>query len=78
MNSKSFNPMLKNKVAIVTGSGHLGNEIIKALNNCGVKVMSLDVKKSSKIGEFSFEYCDISKKKELEKSINLCIKKFKN
>ena len=80
MNSKSFNPMLKNKVAIVTGgSGHLGNEIIKALNNCGVKVMSLDVKKSRlKLGKnFHFEYCDISKKKELEKSINLCIKKFK-
>ena len=67
MNSKSFNPMLKNKVAIVTGgSGHLGNEIIKALNNCGVKVMSLDVKKSRlKLGKnFHFEYCDISKKKK--------------
>lgn len=80
MNSKSFNPMLRNKVAIVTGgSGHLGNEIIKALNNCGVKVMSLDLKKSQlKLGEnFHFEYCDISKKKELEKSIDVCIKKFK-
>ena len=51
MNSKIFNSMLKNKVAIVTGgSGHLGNEIIKGLNTCGVKVLSLDVKKSSKIG----------------------------
>ena len=65
MNSNFFNPMLQNKVAIVTGgSGHLGNEIIKALNNCGVKVMSLDVIKSQrKLGNnFHFEYCDISKK----------------
>ena len=59
MNSKIFNPMLKNKVAIVTGgSGHIGNEIIKALNTCGVKVLNLDVKKSQlNLGKnFHFEY----------------------
>ena len=75
---------LKNKKAfIVGGSGLIGLEIVKLLLESSATVINLDVKKNSIISikknllsNYTYEYFDAGDVKNLDKKINLLIKKF--
>ena len=75
---------LKNKKAFVLGgSGLIGSEIIKLLLESSAKVINLDIRNNSKIkinkdlsNNYTYEYFNVANIKNLDKKINLIIKKF--
>lgn len=66
--------MIKN-IIVFGGSGLIGQEIIKYLEKFNLNILNADLKKSKNIN-VKFIKCNITKKKEIEKTKNYYIKKF--
>jgi NAD(P)-dependent dehydrogenase (short-subunit alcohol dehydrogenase family) len=80
-NNRSLNNLfsMQNKVVVIFGgSGKLGQEFAKTLNQNGGKIYILDIKKYSNTNKnYTFLKCDVQNNKQIEKVYKKIIKKEK-